>query len=142
MYSNSFYGCVASAALAASSVNAAEHTSLLSCKFGGSCDHENILCSDFDIWYIVREYGADNKYTIFDTLNSHEHPASFRTVGTLRLWETDEVIDAPRLNHATYRLIVNVDGQAVSQHAFVSEFGPDDLRFFSGQNNGICRSIN
>lgn len=132
---------MASQTLTGSAV-AAEKNSILSCKFGSECNVENFDCSEYDSWHFVRHYPSEDRYTVFDALNSHEKSAEYREYGDLSIWDTSQIQKSPIELVSSEEFVVAPNLQATIAASGYIEINPGEKRLYAYSLEGMCQEIN
>lgn len=128
----------------ATALVAQERVSLLSCKFGPDCVIGAPECSDYTHWYIIRNYPAEKRYTVFDALGSRETDFEFKQMEHMMvLTKLDELDKLPERGSSNSLETVSISSllEASINYSFNIEFEIGDWRFYSGTHKGMCKEI-
>ncbi|QJF51237.1 hypothetical protein [Roseobacter ponti] len=119
----------------------ADRQSLLSCKFGPACTRDNVECAEYARWIILRYYETEERFALFDALQSSEQEALVREMGAMTIFEIEEIGDGEGRFGSSFRMVVGPTLEAAVQSVSVSREDESDLTFLPEALNGMCRVI-
>ena len=137
-------GLVSSLLLAAPSAMTAEmvgRKSIFSCKFGPECSRQNQDCSNYEIWMIVRHYETENRFALFDALNSHENDVAHSKTDDLLVFDSLEIGDGKNWFGSHERMVIAKTMEASLQGGGMWRIDDNPARYTSFNHNGACMVI-